>query len=314
MANLVIKNDLKMSGFDAIEYWLLNTDIKAETVRKYRKGLSLFKDYLIGVGISDLNDVRVENLVGFKQMLIDNKAFSPNTKNTYMVGVKSFYTYASMFGYSNIGKMIKCIYRVEKFKSGEVGVDDFRKALSVINRSTYWGKRDYFVMCLAFTTGIRQVSMRNLRWCDFRYEKIGNDIMVIADIILKGSGVRTQEVVLNNMTYDALVDYREAMNNRFSNFTDEWYMFTNDGRKMCDSAMRNMVRGILKKAGIWQSGSITGHSIRHGSARYMLEQTGDIQLTSEHLGHKSTSTTMFYVKKDRDVKRMKETMGIMDLI
>ena len=47
----------------------------------------------------------------------------------------------------------------------------FRKILSGIDRSTYWGKRDYFIMCMAFTTGIRQVSMRNLRWCDFRYEK-----------------------------------------------------------------------------------------------------------------------------------------------
>ena len=53
-------------------------------------------------------------------MLIDNVNFKPNTKNTYMVGVKSFYAYVSLFGYPNIGKSIKNIYKVEKFKSGEV--------------------------------------------------------------------------------------------------------------------------------------------------------------------------------------------------
>jgi len=167
---------------------------------------------------------------------------------------------------------------------------------------------------MAFTTGIRQVSMRNLRWCDFRYEKVGDNIMVIVDIILKGSGVRTQEVVLNNITYEALVDYREAMNSRFSGFKDDWYMFTNDGRKMCDSGIRTVVREILKKSGVWDKGRISGHSIRHGSARYMLEKTGDIQLTSEHLGHKNVAVTMFYVKKDRDIQRMKTTAGVMDLI
>ena len=314
MTALISKNELRFSGFEAIEYWLRNADIKSETLRKYRKGLELYRGYLLSIGIDDLGDVSVENLIGFKQMLIDNVNFKPNTKNTYMEGVKSFYAYVSLFGYPNIGKSIKNIYKVEKFKSGEVGIDDFRKILSGIDRSTYWGKRDYFIMCMAFTTGIRQVSMRNLRWCDFRYEKVGDNIMVIADIILKGSGVRTQEVVLNNITYEALVDYREAMNSRFNEFKDEWYMFTNDGRKMCDSGMRTIIRELLKKSGVWKNGSISGHSIRHGSARYILEKTGDVQLTSEHLGHKNVATTMFYVKKDRDIQRMKTTAGVMDLI
>ena len=35
--------------------------------------------------------------------------------------------------------MIKKRSKVEKFKSGEVGIDDFRKILSGIDRSTYRG-------------------------------------------------------------------------------------------------------------------------------------------------------------------------------
>ena len=41
MTALISKNELRFSGFEAIEYWLRNADIKSETLRKYRKGLEL---------------------------------------------------------------------------------------------------------------------------------------------------------------------------------------------------------------------------------------------------------------------------------
>lgn len=68
------------------------------------------------------------------------------------------------------------------------------------------------------------------------------------------------------------------------------YLFINPRTGNPYSSVRTLFRCASERAGV----KIKPHLLRHTSATYMLDATGDLRLVQQHLGHKDIKTTQIY--------------------
>jgi site-specific recombinase XerD len=74
-------------------------------------------------------------------------------------------------------------------------------------------------------------------------------------------------------------------------------MFPNeDGGILKYKTIQNMYNSAFKKASLPYTST---HVVRHGGTREVLNLTGDITLSQQHLGNASISATMVYAQRDR---------------
>lgn len=75
--------------------------------------------------------------------------------------------------------------------------------------------------------------------------------------------------------------------------------FPNGGGHILMQSASDSISRALRKAGI-SDRNITGHSLRHFCATWMLKQGVPIRVIQEHLGHASLATTQLYTQVDVD--------------
>lgn len=91
------------------------------------------------------------------------------------------------------------------------------------------------------------------------------------------------------VVFDALKDYWSPEKNGLL-FHDE------AGNVLKYKVVYNIYTTAFKKAGFAYSGT---HILRHGGTREILNMTGDLTISQQHLGNSSLKTTMVYAQRDR---------------
>ena len=310
-----------VQNFDAFDMFLHNKDMKNITINNYKSRLDKFKQFLLERNIDKLSDIAIEDVVDYKKYLMDDDNTSINTKASYITVVKSFFTWCQSIGVPNLAKTIKCISPPTEYSKGGITVEQHNKIIEDIKpchykkKAQYYAYRDKVMISFAFTTGARQISMRKLRWKDVKIEDIDGNAMVIATIVVKGVGIRTHDVVINNKTKQLMIEYRNYLDGIYgAENIDSWYVFGLNGKPLSDSGIRYTIRTILQRHGIYKKNKITPHCFRHGVAKYMLGVSDDITIVQEHLGHSSIESTKCYTRKEVRLRSLKKSESILDMI
>lgn len=89
--------------------------------------------------------------------------------------------------------------------------------------------------------------------------------------------------------FDALKDYWTPEKKGLL-FKDE------DGKILTYKLIYNLYTSAFKKAGLSYTGT---HVLRHGGTREILNMTGDVTISQQHLGNASLNTTLVYAQRDR---------------
>jgi integrase/recombinase XerD len=88
-------------------------------------------------------------------------------------------------------------------------------------------------------------------------------------------------------------------------------LFPNGGGHILMQSASDSISRALRKAGVTDR-NITGHSLRHFCATWMLKQGVPIRVIQEHLGHASLATTQLYTQVDED--DMQQAVSVMPVI
>ena len=203
------------------------------------------------------------------------------------LGVNQPETWMNLFHVKNIRqKKIPSVYTKEEVE----------KTISVIDRNSPQGKRDYAMVLLAARYGLRASDIIGLRFCNLDWES--NLITVIQQKTSKKVSLPLSEEVGK-----AIIDYikygRPSIDSPFV-FLKAHAPYGPLG----SNVLNGMVGEYMRLAGVDTRGKKSGpHSLRHSLATNLLKSNEPLPVISEILGHSSTESTNTYLRVSYDMLR-----------
>ena len=264
--------------------WLEHTKLRAEkSFNEYTRTIKSFKDYLKNNNITKPNE---NDLIAYREYL-KNKNLQATTINNYILVIKMFFKYLKENGiYENITKDFKG-YKVSRtFKKDYLQVEQIHQLLNTIDRTTKKGIRDYAIILLMLTTGMRTIEVSRAKIEDYE-----NGILHIQG---KGKADKTEYAKVALQVESAIEDYLRTRTNK----KPSDYLFTsisnhNQEQQLTTKSVSRIAKENLIKADL-KSRRLTAHSFRHTTATLNLKAGATMQETQQLLRHSNINTTLIY--------------------
>lgn len=280
-----------------------------QTIDSYRNAFILYLEYIESVaGIRPekmtVNEYTRESITGFLNWLENTRGNSVTTRNYRLAALKGFVHYLKyefpdyMEEYQKIlGIPLKKTEQKEISYMKTEGVELLVNQIA-INETN--GLRDYVMLLILYTTGVRVSELINIRVkdisltepCTIRIHGKGNKGRYVP---LMSTAIPHIKKYLSYMHYDNEAKYEE-------------YLFKNHmGTQFTRQGINYVLKKYGDKARIQDStlipGDLTAHKMRHTTAMELITSGVDLMYIRDLLGHSSVTTTEVYARTDAKLKR-----------
>lgn len=261
-------------------------DASEKTVQTYTRALRQFFKFLYE---NNITQPQRTDVLAFRNNLKD-KGRKPTTIKSYIVAVRLFFQWTNQESlYPNIAEKIKGAKLDQAHKKDYLTVDQIKDVLNNIDTSTLTGARDYAIIVLMVTGGLRTIEVSRANMDDMR--NVGNSPALY--IQGKGRDEKTEYVKLPLQVFKAIGRYREMLEKQY----DVLFVSTsnnNKGQRLTTRSISGIVKKRLKEAG-YTSNRLTAHSLRHTAGTLNLMNGGTLEETQQLLRHSNINTTMIYL-------------------
>jgi len=261
-------------------------DAKPKTIETYTRALKQFFAYLNLNGIA--RPVR-EDIIAFREELKPNH--KPTTVQNYITTVRLFFQWAAQERiYPNVAEHIKGAKLDPAHKKDYLTSKQVKTILSDIDRNSLQGLRDYAIIVLMITAGLRTIEVIRADIEDLRVAGDSTALFIQG----KGRDEKTDYVKVAEPAEDAIRAYLKARGEADPKqplFTSE--ANKNNGERLTTRSISRIIKETLIKAG-FDSDRLTAHSLRHTAATLNLLNGGSLAETQQLLRHTSINTTMIY--------------------
>ncbi len=267
--------------------WVSFIDASPRTIETYRKNMRQFFLYLRINGISQPTR---EDVIAYRDHLKENH--KATTVQGYMAAVKLFFQWTAQEGiYPNVADHVKGAKVDNQHKKDYLTSKQAGSVLNEVDRSSLKGKRDYAILSLMMTTGLRTISVVRANVGDIRVAGDGMALYYQG----KGHDERAEYVKLAYPVEEAI---RAYLNARGATSADDPLFASdanrNNGERMTTRSVSRIAKSHMVEAGL-NSERLTAHSLRHTAATLNLLNGGTVEETQQLLGHSNINTTYIYV-------------------
>ena len=266
---------------------LLNDKRSRATKRAYRADLEDFfgeatpekVEAFLSLATVDMN----YQVTLFKSRLIA-EGKSEATVNRRLAAVKSLVKFSRMIG-ATAGEVGVSGEKVKTYRDTKgVGTDGMKDILTVIDRSTSRGKRDYAIMRLFWENALRRGEIEKLDLSDFDGTRLS--------ILGKGRGTQKEWIELSPKAIDALNEWIAVRGSQpgalFVSLDNR-----TAGHRLTGKSLERIVAGYAKAAGIERK--VSPHRLRHTAITAALETlNGDTRAAQTFSRHAKLETLMIY--------------------
>lgn len=291
MNEITVTNDntelaIQSIGAELFTRWIDYIDAKPKTVETYTRAIKQFFIFLQANGIT--RPTR-EDIIAYRDVL--KESHKPTTVQSYIMAVKQFFNWTSQEGiYPNVAQRVKGAKLDTEHKKDYLTTKQVNTLLQNIDRSTLKGLRDYAILSLMITSGLRTIEVVRANI---------EDIRTVADftaLFLQGKGhdEKTQYVKIAEPVEDAIRAYLKARGTAapteplFTSVSNR-----DNGGRMTTKSISRIAKNNLVEAGL-ESDRLTAHSLRHTTATLNLLNGGTVEETQQLLRHTNINTTLIY--------------------
>lgn len=271
---------------DLFKRWIAYIDASPKTVATYTRAIKRFFLYLQAAGISQPTR---ETVVQYREYL--KQDHKPTTVQSYLTAVKLFFQWTDQEGlYPDIANHVKGAKLDTGHKRDYLTSKQAARLLEGVDRSSLKGLRDYAILSLMVTTGLRTVSVIRADIQDIR--TVGDDVALFYQG--KGHEEKATFVKLAPPVEEAIRAYLKARGPAdktaplFASIAHR-----NNGQRMTTRSISRLAKEHLVNIGL-DSDRLTAHSLRHTAATLNLLNGGTIEETKQLLDHASIDTTLIY--------------------
>lgn len=261
-------------------------DASQKTVETYTRAIRQFAKYMAENGIS--RPVR-EDVLTYREWLKEDH--KPTTVQNYITAVRLFFQWTEQEGlYPNIADHVKGAKLDRNHKKDYLTSRQVKKVLETAKEDSIQGLRDYAILAIMFTGGLRTIEVSRANIEDLR--TAGDDTA----LYLQGKGheERTDYIKLMPEVEDALRAYltaRGATDPKEPLFTST--SNNSKGKRISTRTVSGIVKDALKRAG-YNSEKLTAHSTRHTAVTLALMGGQKLEEVQQFARHKNLATTLIY--------------------
>lgn len=276
-------------------------DVKLTTTQGYAVAIRHFMRWMKDSGI--IQPAR-EDIKAYKvhlQTYINRrgKPYSAGTQARYFRACKLFFKWTAAEGfYPNIADNIKAAkIRQDNTHRDALSESDMMRILSSIDRTTEQGKRNYALILLCVTGGLRIIEAQRADISDIK-TIAGEHVLFIQG---RGRDEKDEYKKLVPEVYAAIMDYLNTRGAKVGPLFASTSV-RNNGQRITEPGISRIIKSILVAAG-YDSDRITAHSLRHTSVTLLLKAGATLQQAQHHARHADPATTGIYahnIEREKD--------------
>ena len=262
-------------------------DAAPKTIESYTKNLRQLFNYF---GMNGITHPQREDVIAFRDEL-KASGHKPTTVQGYITAARLFFSWTAQEGiYPNIADHLKGAKLNRDHKRDYLTSGQVREVLAHIDRDTLQGKRDYAILFLMITCGLRTIEVSRANIEDLR--TLGNNTVIYVQG--KGREEKTEFIKVTAPAEKAIRDYLKARGTAAEN--EPLFVSTsnnNKGQRMTTRSISKIGKGCLKRAG-YDSPRLTAHSLRHTAVTLSLLAGEKLEEVQQFARHANIATTMIY--------------------
>ena len=267
-----------------IEYIEFERSYSIHTVKNYELDLYEFIEYLKTEKINKLDKVDYQVIRKYLSYL-HNKDIKNKSISRKVSSLRSFFKYLKNNDYIKDNPTIlisnpKLEKRLPKF----LYYNDLDKILNNFNLESIYEIRDYFILELLYSTGIRVSELINIKLKDIN--KYNREIRIL------GKGNKERIVLYGKVCAEEMDFYLNESRVHLNKVGSEYLLLNKNGNKLTTRYIEDMVNRVCLRSGIKEK--VTPHTLRHTFATHMLNEGADLKTVQELLGHSNLSATGIY--------------------
>lgn len=297
-------SSLQVQAFNAnlFEKFIQYADVKDTTLNGYISHLKQFAKWMIE---NNIFQPERDDIKAYKKHL-EEENYTAGTKAQYLRAVKQFFKWTSSEGlYPNIADNIKgAKVKQDNTKKEAFAESDIQHILDTIDTSNEAGKRDYTMILLSVTCGLRIIEMQRADIGDIQTIK-GQRVLYIQG---KGHDEKDDYKKLVPEVVESLEDYLNSRPPYKKN--DPLFIGTGNrgkGGRLAEPSISRIIKQRFKEAG-FDCGKLTAHSLRHTSNTLLFKAGADLYTVQQHARHTDPKTTEIYIHaldKEKDQSEQK---------
>ena len=283
--------DLFQNAIELYLTWLeLDKGLSKNTVKSYHSDISQFLKFLFKKKLKNWDSVQSNHFDAWLNQL-GAEGLSKQSQSRKFTSVRSF----SKFLLSE--RIIKKDFselsyrpKLDKKLPITLEINEMTQLINVAKSDTIYGLRDYCIIELMYSAGLRVSEL-----CFLKIEH-----MNIEDGILRvfGKGSKERIVPLGENAKRALDAYLVRSRPSFVNTnTDTTIFLSRIGKGLSRKTIWHMIKRYSEKALIKKV--IKPHTMRHSFATHLLEGGADLRSIQDLLGHADISTTQIYTNMQK---------------
>ena len=262
-------------------------DSSPKTVETYTRALRQLFSYFSLNGITQPTRA---DILAFRDEL-KASGHKPTTVQNYITATKIFFSWTEQEGlYPNVADHLKGAKLDREHKKDYLTSRQVKEVLAGVDRSTEQGLRDYAMLFLMVTGGLRTIEVSRANIGDLR--TLGdNSVLYVQG---KGREEKTDYIKLSAPAEQAIRAYLKARGEK----DEEAPLFSstsnnNRGARLTTRSVSGIVKTRLQQDG-YDSEKLTAHSLRHTAVTLSLLAGKDITEVQQFARHANIATTMIY--------------------
>lgn len=282
--NIIEQQEIRAELFNRFIAYL---DTTPKTIETYTKALRQLFSYF---SLNGIRKPQREDIIAFRDEL-KASGHKPTTVQSYITATKIFFSWTEQEKlYPNIAEHLKGAKLDRNHKKDYLTSGQVKEVLASIDRSTEQGLRDYAMLFLMITGGLRTIEVARADIGDLRTLGDGTVLYVQG----KGREEKTEYIKISATAEKAIRAYLKTR----ANTADADPLFTstshnNSGQRMTTRSISGIAKTRLQGAG-FDSSRLTAHSLRHTAVTLSLLAGRDLAEVQQFARHANIATTMIY--------------------
>lgn len=278
----------------SLDNFLLYLEDMPNTAKTYKSCIKRFMLWLKDQ--PDAQHPTTDTIRRYKEDLT-KQGYKPNSVHLYMVAIKQFFKWLESIGkYPNVAQYVKSGKVNRKSPKSYFEAAQVKEILDQIDRHSETGKRDYALLVLLFTCGLRTIEASRARVKDITILGAQRVLLVQG----KGKADASDYVPLPDKTYAVLCEYlstRGIEPKDIETCTEPLFTSTSNrskGKTLSTRSISKICKTSFIRAG-FDNPKWTAHSTRHTAGILSLELGHSQRDTQLMLRHASGDTTSIYL-------------------